>query len=546
MHGRMMFQPLLISDLLEHAAQYHPDTSIYSKNTNGSMFETNWKNVSENAERAAKALSLLRIGHGDCVATLAWNNHRHLEAWYAISGSGLICHTINPRLFPEQLIYIINDAKDKAILFDKTFLPLITAIKSHIPLVTSFICLDSADPEIVKALPEVLFYDDLIAEQTSDYTWPEFDENTASSLCYTSGTTGNPKGALYSHRSTVLHSLVASLPDSMNLSAKDIILPVVPMFHVHAWGTPYSAALVGCTIVLPGPGLDGESLVKLIDEYQVTIALGVPTIWQSLLVAAKQSGSQLKSLTRNVIGGSACPPSMLATFRDVYHCETIHAWGMTEASPLGTVNQPKAKHLKLPIEQQHNLRLSQGRPPFGVKVRLVDEENGTHEVPSDGETNGNVQLKGHWIIERYFGKNESSLTSDGWFDTGDIASLDADGYLHISDRAKDLIKSGGEWISSVELENIAMGHPEIAMAAAIAATHPKWDERPIVIAVKSPESNLTEDELIQYYNDKIAKWQIPDRVIFVDAIPLSGTGKMLKRKLREDFGHILLNTAETI
>lgn len=541
MHGRMMFHPLLISDLLKHAAQYHADTTIISKNTDGSIFETNWGNVSDNAKRGAKALSELKLAHGDCVATLAWNNHRHLESWYAISGSGMICHTINPRLFPEQLIYIINDAQDKAILFDKTFLPLITAIKAHIPLVKSYICLDAADENIVQALPEVLFYDDLIQAQTAEYDWPEFDELTASSLCYTSGTTGNPKGALYSHRSTVLHSMVASFPDCMNLSAKDIMLPVVPMFHVHAWGTPYSAAMVGCSVVLPGPGLDGDSLVQLIDQYQVTIALGVPTIWQSLLAAAKNSGSKLTSLKRNVIGGSACPPSMLETFRDVYDCETIHAWGMTEASPLGTVNQTKAKHLKLSKTEQQNLRLSQGRPPFGVSIRLVDEENGTHVLHNDGESVGNVQLKGHWIIERYFGKNESSLTPDGWFDTGDIASMDADGYLHISDRAKDLIKSGGEWISSVELENIAMGHPEVAMAAAIAASHPKWDERPVLIAVKQAGSQLTEDDLIHYYNDKIAKWQTPDKVIFVDAIPLSGTGKMLKRKLREDFGQVLMN-----
>lgn len=540
MHGRMMFQPLLISDLLVHAAQYHGDTAIISKNTNGTLFETNWKNVSENAKRGAKALSNLKLAHGDCVATLAWNNHRHLEAWYAISGSGLICHTINPRLFPEQLIFIINDAKDKSILFDKTFLPLITAIKDHLPLIESYICLDAFDPDVVKALPQVKFYDDLIEEQTADYDWPEFDELTASSLCYTSGTTGNPKGALFSHRSTLLHTLVACLPDSLNLSAKDIILPVVPMFHVHAWGTPYAAAMMGSSLILPGPGLDGDSLVKLIDDYKVTVALGVPTIWQSLLASAKQSGSTLSTLQRNVIGGSACPPSMMATFRDVYHCETIHAWGMTEASPLGTVNQPKAKHLLLPIEEQQRLRLSQGRPPFGVSVRLVDEENSTHEVAYDGETHGNVQLKGHWIIERYFGKNETSLTPDGWFDTGDIASLDQDGYLQISDRAKDLIKSGGEWISSVELENIAMGHPEILMAAAIAATHAKWDERPIVIAVRQPNSQITEQDLIAFYNDKIAKWQIPDRVIFVDAIPLSGTGKMLKRKLREEFGEVLM------
>ena len=540
MHGRMMFQPLLISSLLEHAATYHKDTPIISKNTNGTMFETNWGNVSNNAKRGAKVLADLKLSHGDCVATLAWNNHRHLETWYSISGSGLICHTINPRLFPEQLIFIINDAKDKAIFFDKTFLPLITGIKAHIPLVESFICLDAYDADVAKALPEVKFYDELIAAQTAEYDWPEFDEMTASSLCYTSGTTGNPKGALYTHRSTILHTLAATLPDSLNLSARDIILPVVPMFHVHAWGTPYASAMVGCTMILPGPGLDGDSLVKLIDDYQVSIALGVPTIWQALLASAKKLNSSLTSLKRNVIGGSACPPSMMNTFKDVYGCETIHAWGMTEMSPLGTANQLKAKHKKLSAEEISKLRLSQGRPPFGVSIRLVDAENGTNTLPHDGETIGNLQVKGHWVVERYFGKSESSLTSDGWFDTGDIASMDEDGYLHISDRAKDLIKSGGEWISSVELENIAMGHPEIAMAAAIAADHPKWDERPVIIAVKAPESQITEDQLIQYYSDKIAKWQMPDKVIFVDAIPLSGTGKMLKRKLREDFGSVLL------
>ena len=540
MHGRMMFQPLLISSLLEHAATYHKDTPIISKNTNGTMFETNWGNVSNNAKRGAKVLADLKLSHGDCVATLAWNNHRHLETWYSISGSGLICHTINPRLFPEQLIFIINDAKDKAIFFDKTFLPLITGIKAHIPLVESFICLDAYDADVAKALPEVKFYDELIAAQTAEYEWPEFDEMTASSLCYTSGTTGNPKGALYTHRSTILHTLAATLPDSLNLSARDIILPVVPMFHVHAWGTPYASAMVGCTMILPGPGLDGDSLVKLIDDYQVSIALGVPTIWQALLASAKKLNSPLTSLKRNVIGGSACPPSMMNTFKDVYGCETIHAWGMTEMSPLGTANQLKAKHKKLSAEEISKLRLSQGRPPFGVSIRLVDAENGTNTLPHDGETIGNLQVKGHWVVERYFGKSESSLTSDGWFDTGDIASMDEDGYLHISDRAKDLIKSGGEWISSVELENIAMGHPDVAMAAAIAADHPKWDERPVLIAVKAPESEITEDQLIEYYSDKIAKWQTPDKVIFVDAIPLSGTGKMLKRKLREEFGSVLL------
>ena len=321
------------------------------------------------------------------------------------------------------------------------------------------------------------------------------------------------------------------------------MLPVVPMFHVNAWGTPYAAAMVGCTLVLPGPGLDGASLVNLIDNYQVSVALGVPTIWQGLIAAANQSGSKLESLKRNVVGGSACPPAMLRAFKEQFNCETIHAWGMTEISPLGTANQLKTKHLHLSDEEKLQIRLSQGRPPFGVDLRLTDAEKGTHEIERDGQTTGNLQVKGHWVISHYFGKEESALTADGWFDTGDIATLDQDGFMKLSDRSKDLIKSGGEWISSVELENIAMGHPEIAMAAVIAAQHPKWDERPVLIAIKKPDSQLSEIDLLEYYADKVAKWQIPDRVVFVDAIPLSGTGKMLKKDLRELYGTILLEQA---
>ncbi|EPF71897.1 long-chain-fatty-acid--CoA ligase [Acinetobacter rudis] len=542
MQGRMMFQPLLISSLIEHAAQYHGDTAVISKNTDLTMTHTTWLQISDNAKRFAQALNQMGIQAQDCVATIAWNNHRHLEAWYAISGNEMICHTINPRLFPEQLIFIINDAKDRVILFDKTFLPLIVAVKAHIPLVEHFICLSAHDADVAQALPEVKFYDALIAEQNADFVWPIFDETTASSLCYTSGTTGNPKGALYSHRSTTLHSMAIALPDSMGLSAKDVMMPVVPMFHVNAWGTPYAAAMVGSTLVLPGPGLDGTSLVNLIDQYQVSIALGVPTIWQGLLTAAKKLGSQLSSMKRNVVGGSACPASMINTFKDVYDCDTIHAWGMTETSPLGTAAQLKAKHLQLSDAEQVKVRLSQGRPPFGVSLRLCDQEQGTDTIKADGEQTGNLQIKGHWIIDAYFGKDQSALTSDGWFDTGDIATLDADGYLRISDRAKDLIKSGGEWISSVELENIALDfNHDISMAAVIAAKHPKWDERPVLIAVRHPESQLTEIEILKYYADKVAKWQIPDKVIFVESIPLNGTGKMLKKELREQFENVLMN-----
>lgn len=541
MQGRMMFQPLLISSFIEHAAEYHGDTAVISKNTDLSMTHTNWSEISANAKRFAKALNQLDIEAHDRVATIAWNNHRHLEAWYAISGNQMICHTINPRLFPEQLIFIINDAKDRVILFDKTFLPLIVAVKAHIPLVEHFICLSSHDPEVAEALPEALFYDALLAAQNADFVWPVFDESTASSLCYTSGTTGNPKGALYSHRSTTLHSMAIALPDSMGLSAKDVMMPVVPMFHVNAWGTPYAAAMVGSTLVLPGPGLDGASLVNLIDQYKVTIALGVPTIWQGLLTAAKKLDSKLDSMKRNVVGGSACPASMIKAFKDIYDCDTIHAWGMTETSPLGTAAQLKSKHLKLSDAEQIEIRLSQGRPPFGVSLRLCDQEQGTNLIQADGEHTGNLQIKGHWIIDAYFGKTQSALTSDGWFDTGDIATLDTDGYLRIHDRAKDLIKSGGEWISSVELENLALDFSnDISMAAVIAAKHPKWDERPVLIAVKHTQSQITEAEILEYYANKVAKWQIPDKVIFVDNIPLNGTGKMLKKELREQFEHVLM------
>lgn len=543
MLGNMMFQPLLISSMIEHAGRYHADTEVISKNTDTSITVTNWGEIHQNSKRFANALQQLGLAQGDRVATIAWNNHRHLESWYAISGSGLVCHTINPRLFPEQLIFIMNDAADRVVLFDKTFIPLIKAVKALLTSVEHFICLDAADPAVREAIPEVQFYDDLIAGQNADFEWPTLDENSASSLCYTSGTTGNPKGVLFSHRSTVLHSYAIILPDSLNVSAADIMLPVVPMFHVNAWGTPYAAAMVGCTLVLPGPGLDGASLVNLIDNYQVSVALGVPTIWQGLIAAANQSGSKLESLKRNVVGGSACPPAMLRAFKEQFNCETIHAWGMTEISPLGTANQLKTKHLHLSDEEKLQIRLSQGRPPFGVDLRLTDAEKGTHEIERDGQTTGNLQVKGHWVISHYFGKEESALTADGWFDTGDIATLDQDGFMKLSDRSKDLIKSGGEWISSVELENIAMGHPEIAMAAVIAAQHPKWDERPVLIAIKKPDSQLSEIDLLEYYADKVAKWQIPDRVVFVDAIPLSGTGKMLKKDLRELYGTILLEQA---
>ncbi|WP_025653138.1 MULTISPECIES: long-chain-fatty-acid--CoA ligase [Psychrobacter] len=540
MLGKMMYQPLLISSLIEHAAQYHGDTAILSKEVNGEMTKSDWLTVSNNSKRLANALQALGLKPSERIATLAWNNRRHLEAWYAISGSGMICHTINPRLFPEQLAYIINDADDQALFFDITFLPLISAIKEHIKSIKHFIYLGDRDEKVLEQLPNALFFDELLADNSPDFDWPQFDEKLASSLCYTSGTTGNPKGILYSHRSSVLHAMALCMPDVSSLSAQDVLLPVVPMFHVNAWGTPYAAALTGCSLILPGPNLDGDSLVSVIDDYKVTVALGVPTIWQSLLTAAKNRGSKLDSMTRTIVGGAACPPSVIKTFREDFNCDAIHGWGMTETSPLGTMNQIKAKHKSLSKEEINELRKSQGRPPYGVKIRLMDTEQKDQPVAEDGESQGRLQIRGHWVIDDYFTENKDAITADGWFDTGDIATIDGDGYMNIRDRSKDLIKSGGEWISSVELENIAVEHPEVKMAAAIAATHKQWGERPVLIVVKEADSAVDEAQILEFYQGKVASWQIPDKVVFVDNIVLNGAGKMMKNNLRDEHGDVLL------
>ncbi len=537
-----MYQPLLLSGLLEHAAKYHSDTAVFSKEVDGTMTHSDWLTVSDNAKRLANALKALGLQPADRIATLAWNNRRHLEAWYAISGSEMICHTINPRLFPEQLSYIINDAEDQVLLFDLTFLPLIMAIKEHIKGIKHFIYLGDRNDKVLAQLPEALFFDELLTDNSPDFDWPQFDEKTASSLCYTSGTTGNPKGVLYSHRSSVLHAMALSMPDVSALSAKDVLLPVVPMFHVNAWGTPYAAALTGCSLILPGPNLDGDSLVKLIDDYKVTLSLGVPTIWQGLLAAAKSSGSKLESMTRTIVGGAACPPSVIKTFREDFNCDAIHGWGMTETSPLGTMNQIKAKHKSLSRDEMNKLRESQGRPPYGVELRLMDTEQPDKHVAEDGHAQGRLQIRGHWVIDDYFTELPDAITDDGWFDTGDIATIDADGYMNIRDRSKDLIKSGGEWISSVELENIAVEHPQVKMAAAIAAKHAQWGERPVLIVVKEEGASVEESEILEFYNDRVASWQIPDKVIFVDNIVLNGAGKMMKNNLRDTYGDVLLES----
>jgi fatty-acyl-CoA synthase len=538
MLGSMMKQQLLISDLIVHAAKYHADTEIVSRETTGELNVTNWAEVGTASRKLASALGKIGLKQGDRVATLAWNNHRHLKIWFAVSGGGMVCHTLNPRLFPEQFIFICNDAADRAIFFDKTFMPLIAGTRQHLKTIEHFIFMGAHDPEVAAAVPGAIFYDDLILGGDDTYQWPALDEDTPCSLCYTSGTTGNPKGVLYAHRSTMLHTMAISLPDTLGLSARETVLPVVPMFHANAWGIPYAAAMTGAKLVMPGPGLDGASLLGLIDDQKVTLALGVPTIWQMLLAAAAKSGSKMPSLRRNVIGGSAAAPSMIATFRNDFDCETIHAWGMTETSPLGSANQIKAKHLELEADAMAALRLGQGRPPFGVDMRIVDDAG--KPLPHDGKAEGALQVRGHWIVDTYFGKDASALTDDGWFDTGDVSTIDGDGFMVIRDRTKDIIKSGGEWISSVDLEGIAVSHPGIAMAAAIGAKHPKWDERPIIIAVKADGADPTEAEVIAHFEGKVAKWQMPDAVVFTDAIPLNGTGKMLKNKLRETYGNTLI------
>lgn len=537
MLGKMMTQALTISSLIEHAGKYHSGTMIASVETTGGVSHSTWGEVALNARKLAQALERLGLAQGARCGTIAWNNRRHLEIYFGVAGAGFVCHTLNPRLKPEQLIYILNHAEDEVLFIDQTFVPAVAQLRAHLPKLRHVVLMGPENPEAAEQIDGLLFYDSLLSAETGQYTWPELDENTPSSLCYTSGTTGNPKGVLYTHRSTVLHSMGGNQPDGLALAARDSVMAVVPMFHVNAWGVPYITAAVGAKLVLPGPNLDGESLVKLIDAEEVTVALGVPTIWMGLLQALKKTGSKIPSLERTVVGGSALPTVMIPTFRDTYGVDLIHAWGMTETSPLGTLNQLLQKHAHLSDAEKGKIREGQGRPPYGVELRLIGEDGAV--LPNDGKTQGDLQIRGHWIIDTYFGQEAPALTEDGWFDTGDVATIDPDGYMIIRDRSKDIIKSGGEWISTVELEDIAMSHPKVAQAAAIAARHPKWDERPVLIVVRSDDS-LTAVELLKHYDGRVASWQIPDAVVFVEALPLGGTGKVQKNKLRESYGEMLL------
>ena len=531
MFGLMQQQSLLISSLIEFANRHHGDGEVVSRRVEGDIHRYTWADVANRSRQMANALDGLKLAQGARVATLAWNGYRHLELYFGVSGSGRVLHTLNPRLHPDQVVWIANHAEDEILCFDMTFLPLVQAVHAKCTTIKRWVAMCDEDKlPSDTGIPNLISYESMIAGQSSDYTWPQLDENTASSMCYTSGTTGNPKAALYSHRSTLLHAYAAALPDVMCISARDSILPVVPMFHVNAWGIPYSAAMTGAKLVFPGPALDGKSIYELIEAEKVTFAAGVPTVWQMLLSHMKPNALNFSSLKRTVIGGSACPPAMIDAFRESYGVDVLHAWGMTEMSPLGTLCTLKNKHLDLPEEAQMKLRLKQGRSIFGVDMKIVNEAG--ESLPHDGKTYGDLLVKGPWIIREYYKQEGPSPLLDGWFPTGDVATIDEDGFMQITDRSKDVIKSGGEWISSIDIENIAMAHPEILMAACIGMPHPKWDERPVVCVVKKPGAELSAADLLKFYEGKTAKWQIPDDVIFVDAIPLGATGKMLKTKLR--------------
>ena len=534
MQGLMMQMPLLVSGLIRHADRHHGDVEVVSRRVEGDVHRTTYREVHRRSRQMANALRALGVREGDRVATLAWNGYRHLELYFAVSGSGAVLHTINPRLHVEQIAWIANHAEDAVLFFDLTFLPIIEQLAAQAKTVRHWIAMidrDRMPPN--STVPGLLCYEDLVAQASEAFEWPEFDENTASSLCYTSGTTGNPKGALYSHRSTLLHTFAIALPDSLDLSATDAILPVVPMFHVNAWGLPYAAPMVGAKLVMPGAQLDGKSLYELLDGERVTVSAGVPTVWQGLLAHAEAHGLRFRSMKRTVIGGSACPPAMLKMFQEKYGVHVLHAWGMTEMSPVGTVGTLKEKHRDWTEAQRELLQAKQGRSIFGVDMKIVGDDG--EELPWDGKAFGDLLVRGPWVVREYFKGEGGPALRGGWFPTGDVATIDADGYMQITDRSKDVIKSGGEWISSIDIENIAVAHPAVAMAACIAARHPKWDERPLLVVVPKPGQKPTREEILAFYEGKVAKWQVPDDVIFVEAIPLGATGKMLKARLRAQF-----------
>lgn len=531
--GRMMERPLLISALIQHGEQQHSQQEIVSRETDGSLSRKTFGELAQSAKRLANALHALGLRAGDAVGTIAWNNVRHVESYYGVSGSGLIIHTCNPRLHPEQLAYVINHAEDKVVLFDTTFAPLVQAVAKHCPQVQAWVCMCPAAQKPSIEGVEVLAYDDLLAAQSADYTWPDLDERSGAALCYTSGTTGNPKGVLYSHRAMVLDSTTACMPDVVGLSSRETIMPVTPMFHINAWCIPYAAMLAGCKMVLPGPKMDGASLYELMEAEGVTISAGVPTIWMGLIQHLDAHGLRFSTMKRTAVGGSAMPQALIAKFHDVYGVEVRHGWGMTETAAVATITNLSAQDMQKPSEERHALVARQGKAVSGIEIKVVDEHG--HTLPRDGVSQGELMVRGHWVVERYH-KAEASALVDGWFPTGDIATIAPDGVMTIRDRTKDVIKSGGEWISSIDLENAVIAHPTVAMAAVIGVPHPKWDERPLLLVVTKPNHTLEKTEVLAFLESRVAKWWLPDEVIFVESLPVGGTGKVQKNELRKIYG----------
>lgn len=537
MHGLMMDTQLSISSILRHAEKVHTHCEIVSRKPEGGILRYTYADAGKRARRAANALQKLGVKQQDRVATLAWNSHRHYELYFAVSGSGAVLHTVNPRLFPEQIIYILNHAEDEVLFLDIQFIPLIEAVREHLPRLKHIVLMVDKD-KMPESKLDLLCYEDLLEQASDDYEWPEFDENLAATLCYTSGTTGNPKGVLYSHRSTVIHALASVSNDALGVCNRSVVLPVVPMFHVNAWGVPYAATAGGARLVLPGAGMDGASLYELIHGEQVSLLLGVPTVWLGLLQYCEKENLTLSSVEEVVIGGSAAPMSMIKSFQEKHDAFVIHAWGMTELSPMGTLNSMNSYMASLSQEERYKLQTKQGRPIFGIEIRIVGPDG--DELAHDGKVFGRLQVRGPWVASSYYRHEDQSDWQDGWFDTGDVATIDEQGYMNIVDRAKDVIKSGGEWISSIDVENIAIGQEAVAECAVVGVPHPKWDERPLLLVVVKEGHSLTKDEMLGYLEDKIVKWWMPDEVLFVQELPHTPTGKLLKRELRDQYQDVYI------
>ncbi len=542
MLGLMQDWPLLCHRIIDHAATYHAERRVVSRSIEGPIHTTNYSSIRKRSLRVAQRLEKDGIRLGDRVATLAWNTWRHVEAWYGILGLGAVYHTVNPRLFPEQIVWIVNHAEDRVMITDLTFVPLLEKLADKLTMIERYVVLTDAAHMPATSLKNAVPYEQWIAEVDGDFAWKSFDENTAAGMCYTSGTTGNPKGVLYSHRSNVLHSMMASAPDAMGVSCRDVVLPVVPMFHANCWGLALTSPMVGAEMVMPGAKLDGASIFELLNDYHVTFTAAVPTVWLMLLAHLEANKNlKLPYLRKVVIGGSASPRAMIQTFQDSYGVDVCHAWGMTEMSPLGTLGSLKPEYANLTGDKRLDIQVKQGHPPFCVEMKITDDAG--QELPRDGKTFGRLKVRGPAVARRYFKEDSDIIDAEGFFDTGDVSTIDPHGYMQITDRAKDVIKSGGEWISSIDIENLAVGHPKIAEAAVIGIKHPKWDERPLLVVVVKKDQKVGKQELIDFMTGKIAKWWIPDDVAFVDEIPHTATGKIQKTALRERFRDYVLPTA---